>query len=369
MQREWSSSRRPIFPQLIWTSPQKWLERPAKRLTASSGSLPSRNGKCVSVQEALNLLGKLKGCWLGRRYLLSLIAYDNKGRFQYAGTLDNIRSQHVDTGVWPLWLAATHGHSNKIAEEIDDNDLAVAWFWDQPREELGGAAAFKGTPILAKGEFPPRLYHRTTHDAVLAILETQLTPGFGRSGKYHNYFAKATLDELGERGGVRANLKFEMVFDTSEVLEHAYLFETASEGILCREEVPGTCVLYIRDEGKNVTVWTRPDPQAEEEEEITIDAPLTAAPTTEPEPEFVIPDDSEDELVNVEVEVEAAPPAPLSGGQDLAMAEESSAADAEVPADTEEPVSADDGSADATMEPTEEVPETPPRAQHRRLRL
>ena len=80
--------------------------------------------------------------WAHAPDLLSLIAYDNKRRFQYAGTLDDIRSQHVDTGVWPLWLAATHGHSNKIAEEIDDNDLAVAWFWDQPREELGGTAAF-----------------------------------------------------------------------------------------------------------------------------------------------------------------------------------------------------------------------------------
>ncbi|OLP89364.1 hypothetical protein AK812_SmicGene29194 [Symbiodinium microadriaticum] len=99
--------------------------------------------------------------------------------------------------------------------------------------------------------------------------------GYGRSGKCHNYFAKAALDELGERGGVRANLKFEMVFDTSEVLQHAWLFETASEGILCREEVPGSCILFIRDASKNVIVWTRPKPEAEEEEEITIDAPLT----------------------------------------------------------------------------------------------
>ena len=83
------------------------------------------------------------------------------------------------------------------------------------------------------------------------------------------------MDELGERGGVRANLKFEMVFDTSEVLQHAWLFETASEGILCREEVPGSCILFIRDASKNVIVWTRPKPEAEEEEEITIDAPLT----------------------------------------------------------------------------------------------
>ena len=313
------------------------------------------------VQEALQLLGQLKNVWIGRRYLLSLIAYDNKGRFQFAGTEEDVRSQYVDTGIWPLWIAATHGHSNKIADEIDDNDLAVSWFWDQTREELGGAAAFKGTPIQAKGEYPPRLYHRTTHDAAFAILESQLTPGFGRSGKYHNYFAKATLDELGERGGVRANLKFEMDFDTTEVLQHAWLFETASEGILCREAVPGSCVLFIRDTGKNVTVWSRPVAEAEEEE-ITIDAPLTAPTAAEAEPEFVIPNDSDDELIDATAEAEASPPAPLSGGQNDFMMVESAAVDldAEIPDEPQEPAS-DDVAADTPMEPTDEaVPEMTP---------
>ena len=90
-----------------------------------------------------------------------------------------------------------------------------------------------------------------------------MNPGHQCSGKYHNYFAKATLDELGERGGVRANLKYELVLDTDEVLEHAWLFETGSEGVLCREPVPGTCALYIRDAEKNTILWTRPDPGAE----------------------------------------------------------------------------------------------------------
>ena len=352
-------------PTVYLNRPPKWLERPAKHLAGivrgAIGSLPSRRGKWVLVQEALQLLGQLKNVWIGRRYLLSLIAYDNKGRFQFAGTEEDVRSQYVDTGIWPLWIAATHGHSNKIADEIDDNDLAVSWFWDQTREELGGAAAFKGTPIQAKGEYPPRLYHRTTHDAAFAILESQLTPGFGRSGKYHNYFAKATLDELGERGGVRANLKFEMVFDTTEVLQHAWLFETASEDILCREAVPGSCVLFIRDTGKNVTVWSRPVAEAEEEE-ITIDAPLTAPTAAEAEPEFVIPNDSDDELIDATAEAEASPPAPLSGGQNDFMMVESAAVDldAEIPDEPQEPAS-DDVAADTPMEPTDEaVPEMTP---------
>ena len=143
-----------------------------------------------------------------------------------------------------------------------------------------------------------------------------MNPGHQASGKYHNCFAKATLDELGERGSVRANLKFELVLDTNEILEHAWLFETGSEGVLCREPVPGSCILYIRDTEKNVILWTRPDPNAEEEEEITIDARII--PGASPSPEFVIPDASEDEGVEVEVEGEEEPPAPLSGSQDPA---------------------------------------------------
>ena len=294
---------------------------------------------------------------------MSIIAYDNKGRFQIAGTEKDVRSEYVDTGVWPLWIAAAHGHWNKIADEVDDNELATSWFWDQSRDELGGAAAFKGTPIQAKGEYPPRLYHRTTHDAALAVIEPELTPGFGRSGKYHNYFAKATLDELGERGGVRANLKFEMVFDTTEVLQHAWLFETASEGILCREPVPGSCVLFIRDTSKNVTVWSRPVPEAEEEgEEITIDAPLPSAAAADAEPEFVIPDETDEELIDVAVEAEAPLPAPPSGGQDDFAILDSTACDMEeeVP-DEPQDATVEADAADATMESTEpEAPEMTP---------
>ena len=347
--------------------PPKWLHQPAKTLIGivrgAIGSLPSRKGKWVLVQEALDYLGELKNVWLGRRYLLSIMAFDNKGRFQIAGTEKDKRSGYVDTALWPLWIAAAHGHSNKIAEEVDDNELATCWYWDQSRAELGNAAAFKGTPIQARDEYPTRLYHRTTRDAALAIVEGELIPGYGRSGKYHNYFAKATLDELGERGGVRANLSFEMVFDTTEVLQHAWLFETSSEGVLCREPVPGSCVLFVRDTSKNVIIWSRPEPEAEEEgEEITVDAPLTSAPPADTEPEFVIPEENDEELVDVAVEAEAPLPAPLSGGQDDVAIEDSTAYDMEeeIPNEPQEAaVEADE--ADTPMEATEPtVPEMTP---------
>ena len=286
-----------------------------------------------------------------------------KDVFLIAGTEKDVRSEYIDTALWPLWIAAAHGHSNKIADEVDDNDLATCWYWDQSRSELGNAAAFQGTPIQAKGEYPPRLYHRTTRDAAFAIVEGELTPGFGRSGKYHNYFAKATLDELGERGGVRANLALEMVFDTTEVLQYAWLFETSSEGILCREPVPGSCVLFVRDTSKNVTIWSRPVPEAEEEgEEITVDAPLLSAATADAEPEFVLPEEPDEELNDVAVEAEAPLPAPPSGGQDDYAIADSTACDMEedVP-DEPQDAAVEADAVDTEMEATEpNIPEMTP---------
>ena len=84
---------------------------------------------------------------------------------QGALRLEDKRSEHIDRGVWPLWIAATHGHSNKISSVVDDNDIATSWYMNMSRSDLGDIAAFQGTPILARGEYPPRLYHPTTHDA------------------------------------------------------------------------------------------------------------------------------------------------------------------------------------------------------------
>ena len=106
----------------------------------------------------------------------------------------------------------------------------------------------------------------------LRSLNLDSRPGYGSSGKIHAYFATATLNELENRAGSRANLPYELVVSTDEALQHAYLFETTSEGILTRDTVPGSCVLYVRDTLKNIIVWTRSDPN-DTEEAIVMDAP------------------------------------------------------------------------------------------------
>ena len=146
------------------------------------------------------------------------------------------RGEYIDTEIWPTWISASHGHNKNIAEHIGDSDIAMAWLTNEEREALGPTAAYQGRPYLAKGEYPPRLYHRTMHDAAFASLEGGFQPGFGNTGKFHSYFDKATLTELENQAGSRANLPYEIVVSTDGALDHAYLFETTSDGILTRAD-------------------------------------------------------------------------------------------------------------------------------------
>ena len=103
------------------------------------------------------------------------------------------------------------------------------------------------SPLQRSEGILPRLYRRTVEDAAFQILDGELTPGFGQSGKMHNYISSLPLEEMSNQAGVRRDLPIEIVFETSAVLRYAYVFETASDAVLCREKVPGsTKILYSR---------------------------------------------------------------------------------------------------------------------------
>ena len=112
--------------------------------------------------------------------------------------------------------------------------------------------------------------------------------------------AKATPDELNERAGV-TNLNIEVVLSTAEVLEHAWLLETASEGVLKRDRVPSS----IRDASKNVTLWSRHTADDAGDEFVAVDVPFAAE--AELEESLAEPAEAADEDL----------PAPPSGGQEF----------------------------------------------------
>ena len=96
----------------------------------------------------------------------------------------------------------------------------MRWFTLVPRDQ-GPLAPYKGRPCAAIEDVPPRLYHRTVEDAAFQILNGELTPGFGDSGKIHNYFSALPLEEMTNQAGVRKDLPIEIVFETAAVLQHA----------------------------------------------------------------------------------------------------------------------------------------------------
>ena len=98
----------------------------------------------------------------------------------------------------------------------------MRWFTLVPKEQ-GPLAPYKKRPCTPLEDIPPRLYHRTVEDAAFQILDIELTPAFGQSGKMHNYFSSLPLEEMSNQAGVRRDLPIEIVFETSAVLRYAYL--------------------------------------------------------------------------------------------------------------------------------------------------
>ena len=84
---------------------------------------------------------------------------------------------------------------------------------------------------------------------------------------------------MSNQAGVHKDLLVEVVFETADVLKFAYLLETSSEGILCRQDVPGSPILYIRDTIKDNILYSRP---IETPAETTGDA-ATPADTSPPQ--------------------------------------------------------------------------------------
>ena len=253
--------------------------------------LKSRIGKWVRIRisELIDVLWKTHQVNVGTRHILSIVACDSKERFNITGHPNDPRREYIETDVWPSWICASHGHNSKIQDQLKDADIATCWYTNDDRAEIGDTATCQGRPFLAKGEYPPRLYHRTTNDSAFAILESGFQAGYGKSGKFHNYFAKATLAELDNKTGSRANLPIELVLCTEEVNNVAYLFETTSEGVLTRDCVPGSCVLYIRDTLKSTILWSRQDPN-DQEAEVIENVPEVPLIDPKPEEPDVFPD-------------------------------------------------------------------------------
>ena len=72
----------------------------------------NRIGKWIRIDELLDVMWSTRSVNVGTRGILALCAYDSKGRFILSGhpTADP-RGEFIDTGIWPIWISASHGHN------------------------------------------------------------------------------------------------------------------------------------------------------------------------------------------------------------------------------------------------------------------
>ena len=114
----------------------------------------------------------------------------------------------------------------------------------------------RSRPVQAWEDCPKRLYHRTFRDPAFAILEEGFIPGFG-TANIHNFCSNETVEKGQHKAGIRADRHIEVCVSTKDALEYAWIFRSKSDGFLCREVVPGQCILYIRDTRTDTILWAR----------------------------------------------------------------------------------------------------------------
>ena len=241
-----------------------------------------RDGIWVPIKEILRVFNEAcpnAGQW-GVGALIRLAKHDKRGRLQFRGPgpEHDPRAETVSLPCYPLEVAAVQGHSQNIQDlsgmepEELDAQIAVSWLCLKNNEELEEMedASLRGVPFLAWEDCPRHLYHRTTKDAAISILNQDFKPGHRDSGKMHVYFADKPLEEM-EHGtaGVRADHPVEVVVSTKEVLEAGLtLFYTQSEGVLCRSEIPAFTILQVRDTRDDEILYIKAFPEAEPEPEM-----------------------------------------------------------------------------------------------------
>ena len=222
-------------------------------------NLYSWDGPWVLAMEVLEVVNRVKRVGLGLGTLLEVMYHDNKGRFSYRGPMDN-NADTIGQPAFPVYVRCVHGHHENLASTFNVEEIAVGWLSPYSTKELDAFddALREERPIIPLDKAPTRLYHRTTHDAAFSILENAMLAGHGGSGKAHNYFSGEPLEAAKVKSGIRANLPIEIVFDTAEVLQAGCeVFVTESDGFLTADPVPGHTILFINDDSKDLTLWSR----------------------------------------------------------------------------------------------------------------
>ena len=144
----------------------------------------------------------------------------------------------------------------------------------------------------------------------------------------HVYFADRPVEEMTHgTSGVRANHPVEIIISTKEALECGLnLFYTHSDGVLCRDEVPSSTILQVRDTRDDEILYIKSFPEAEPEPELDAqqepaveleeveleperpETPRASSASAAPVPELSLPQGSAETEAATEMQVEDPEP-------------------------------------------------------------
>ena len=223
--------------------------------------------------------------------LISLLAHDNKCRFEFKCAAGLQSATRKGLAYWPFKIRAVQGHSEKAVQKAAASDTFNATLVNAG----GGTVALSkvsltGKPLATMEETPGVIYHRTSRGNWKGILESGFVPGGGdrvSSGRAHNYFSDKKVDQEGYVSGVRAQRPIEVRVAMREAVAAGLVFiRTTSDGILTKDVVPPQFIVTLRTRKtrptcmSGVTLWSKRQEQQELRHRSSSTSPLLKAGLT-----------------------------------------------------------------------------------------
>ena len=196
--------------------------------------------------------------------LLTLLAHDNKCRFEFKCAAGLQSATRKGLAYWPFKIRAVQGAQREGSPESSRlRHLQRHFGLCRWRDSCTVKGFLNWKPLATLEETPGVIYHRTTRGNCKGILQEGFVPGGGdrvSSGRAHNYFSDKRVDQEGFVSGVRAQRPIEVRVAMREAVAAGLVFiRTTSDGILTKDVVPPQFIVSIEDTESKTNLYVRRD--------------------------------------------------------------------------------------------------------------
>ena len=203
----------------------------------------------------LELAARMNQPPISFRTLIMILKSDDKNRFGVMVLRDHPAGEDHNMRDIPILIRTNQGHNSRCFPS-QEAEFALA----RRIFVLRDISGLFPPNVPVTDEIYPRLYHRTTREAAMSIIQTGLYPGGAgqfASGRKHVYLSPTQPEKEGYVSGVRARSPIEICLDGLACLNaRAILFETESNAVLTSWHLPNHCILWVVDTRNGATLWS-----------------------------------------------------------------------------------------------------------------